>query len=127
MSFKTYQQYPIVQNFKREWADKTITHAPIYCSVDLRDGNQALINPLTVEQKLEYFKALVKMGFKQIEVSYQSDSDTDFNLTRKLIEEDLVPDDVAIQVLIPAKKEWIKKSVEAMRGVKNVIFHLYNP
>ena len=66
MSFKKYQQYPIVKNFKREWADKTITHAPIYCSVDLRDGNQALINPLTVEQKLEYFKALVKMGFKQI-------------------------------------------------------------
>ena len=127
MSFKKYQQYPNVQNFKREWADKTITHAPIYCSVDLRDGNQALINPLTVEQKLEYFKALVKMGFKQIEVSYPSASDTDFNFTRKLIEEDLVPLDVAIQVLIPAKKEWIKKSVEAMRGVKNGIFHLYNP
>ena len=127
MSFKKYQQYPNVQNFKREWADKTITHAPIYCSVDLRDGNQALINPLTVEQKLEYFKALVKMGFKQIEVSYPSASDTDFNFTRKLIEEDLVPDDVAIQILIPAKKEWIKKSVEAMSEVKNGIFHLYNP
>ena len=127
MSFKKYQQYPNVQNFKREWADKTITHAPIYCSVDLRDGNQALINPLTVEQKLEYFKALVKMGFKQIEVSYPSASDTDFNFTRKLIEEDLVPDDVAIQILIPAKREWIKKSVEAMSEVKNGIFHLYNP
>ena len=127
MSFKKYQQYPIVKNFKREWADKTITHAPIYCSVDLRDGNQALINPLTVEQKLEYFKALVKMGFKQIEVSYPSASDTDFNFTRKLIEEDLVPDDVAIQILIPAKKEWIKKSVEAIKDVKNGIFHLYNP
>src|SRR5574344_2837715 len=123
MSFKKYQQYPVVQNFKREWADKTITKAPIYCSVDLRDGNQALINPLTVEQKLEYFKTLVKIGFKQIEVSYPSASDTDFNFTRKLIEEDLVPDDVAIQILIPAKKEWIKKSVEAMKDIKYGIFH----
>ena len=122
MSFKKYQQYPTVQNFARKWPDKQITHAPIYCSVDLRDGNQALINPLTVEQKLEYFKALVKMGFKQIEVSYPSASDTDFNFTRKLIEEDLVPDDVAIQILIPAKKEWIKKSVEAMSEVKMGFF-----
>ena len=127
MSFEKYEKYPIVENFKREWPDKQITQAPIYCSVDLRDGNQALINPLTIEQKLEYFKVLVKMGFKQIEVSYPSASDTDFNFTRKLIEEDLVPLDVAIQVLIPAKKEWIKKSVEAMKGVKNGIFHLYNP
>lgn len=127
MSFKKYKQYPIVQNFARKWPDKQITQAPIYCSVDLRDGNQALINPLTVEQKLEYFKALVKIGFKQIEVSYPSASDTDFSFTRKLIEENLVPDDVAIQVLIPAKKEWIKKSAEAMSGVKNGIFHLYNP
>ncbi len=127
MSFKKYKQYPIVQKIARKWADKQITQAPIYCSVDLRDGNQALINPLTVDQKLEYFQTLVKMGFKQIEVSYPSASDTDFSFTRKLIEENLVPDDVAIQVLIPAKKEWIKKSVEAMSGVKNGIFHLYNP
>ncbi|WP_418185986.1 2-isopropylmalate synthase [Aliarcobacter vitoriensis] len=127
MNFKKYQQYPTIQNFKREWADKTITKAPIYCSVDLRDGNQALENPLTIEQKLEYFKSLVRLGFKQIEVSYPSASDTDFKFTRKLIEEDLIPDDVAIQILIPAKKEWIKKSVEAMKDVKNGIFHLYNP
>ena len=127
MSFKKYQQYPTVKNFKREWADKQITQAPIYCSVDLRDGNQALINPLTIKQKIEYFNWLVKMGFKNIEVSYPSASDTDFNFTRKLIEEDLIPNDVFIQVLIPAKKEWIKKSVEAMKGVKKGIFHLYNP
>ena len=81
----------------------------VYLRKSRRDGNQALINPLTVEQKLEYFKALVKMGFKQIEVSYPSASDTDFNFTRKLIEEDLVPDDVAIQILIPAKKSGLKK------------------
>ena len=94
MSFKKYQQYPTVKNFKREWADNQITQAPIYCSVDLRDGNQALINPLTIEQKIEYFNWLVKMGFKNIEVSYPSASDTDFNFTRKLIEEDLIPNDV---------------------------------
>lgn len=127
MSFTKYQQYPSVKNFKREWADKQITQAPIYCSVDLRDGNQALVNPLTIEQKIEYFNTLVKMGFKQIEVSYPSASETDFQLTRKLIEENLVPDDVFIQVLIPAKKQWIKKSVEAMKDVKKGIFHLYNP
>ena len=127
MSFKKYEQYPIVKNFKREWADKQITQAPIYCSVDLRDGNQALVNPLTIEQKIEYFNQLVKMGFKHIEVSYPSASQTDFNFTRKLIEENLVPDDVFIQVLIPAKKEWIQTSVEALRGAKNVIFHIYNP
>ena len=74
MSFKKYKQYPTVQNFARKWPDKQITQAPIYCSVDLRDGNQALINPLTVEQKLEYFHTLVKIGFKQIEVSYPSAS-----------------------------------------------------
>ena len=127
MSFKKYKQYPIVQNITRKWVDKQITQAPIYCSVDLRDGNQALINPLTIEQKIEYFNWLIKMGFKNIEVSYPSASDTDFNFTRKLIEEDLIPNDVFIQVLIPAKKEWIKKSVEAMKGVKKGIFHLYNP
>ena len=88
MSFKKYQQYPTVKNFKREWADKQITQAAIYCSVDLRDGNQALINPLTIKQKIEYFNWLVKMGFKNIEVSYPSASDTDFNFTRKLIEEE---------------------------------------
>jgi 2-isopropylmalate synthase len=127
MSFKKYRQYPIVENMNRRWPNNTISKAPIYCSVDLRDGNQALVNPLTVKQKIEYFNQLVKMGFKNIEVSYPSASDTDFNFTRKLIEENLVPDDVFIQVLIPAKKEWIKKSVEAMIGVKKGIFHLYNP
>ena len=127
MSFKKYQEYPILKDFKRQWPNNQIKNAPIYCSVDLRDGNQALVNPLTIEQKLDYFNTLVKMGFKQIEVSYPSASDTDFNFTRKLIDEDLIPNDVAIQVLIPAKKEWIKKSVDAMSGVNNGIFHLYNP
>ncbi len=127
MSFKKYRQYPIVKNIVRQWPNNSITKAPIYCSVDLRDGNQALVNPLSVEQKVEYFNYLVKMGFKHIEVSYPSASDTDFAFTRKIIEEDLVPDDVYIQVLIPARKELIQRSVEALRGAKKAIFHLYNP
>jgi len=104
MSFKKYRQYPIVKNIVRQWPNNSITKAPIYCSVDLRDGNQALVNPLSVEQKVEYFNYLVKMGFKHIEVSYPSASDTDFAFTRKIIEEDLVPDDIFIQGLIPARK-----------------------
>lgn len=127
MTYKKYRQYPIVKDFVRTWPNNQINKAPIYCSVDLRDGNQALINPLSIGQKLEYFNTLVKIGFKQIEVSYPSASETDFNFTRELIDKNLVPDDVAIQILIPAKKEWIQRSVEAMQGVKNGIFHLYNP
>ena len=127
MSFKKYNQYPVVENFTRKWPNNTITKAPIYCSVDLRDGNQALKDPLTIDQKVEYFQYLVKMGFKQIEVSYPSASDTDFLFTRKIIEENLIPDDVYIQVLIPARKELIARSVEALKGANKAIFHLYNP
>jgi len=127
MSFKKYNQYPVVQNFNRQWPNNTITKAPIYCSVDLRDGNQALKDPLTIEQKVEYFKHLVDMGFKQIEVGYPSAGDTDYDFCRKIIEEGLIPDDVYIQVLIPARKELIAKSVEALKGAKKAIFHVYNP
>lgn len=127
MQFNKYRQYPIVENINRKWPSKIVEHAPIYCSVDLRDGNQALQNPLNGVQKLEYFNMLVSMGFKQIEVSYPSASVTDFNFTRKLIEDDIVPDDVYLQVLIPARIDLIDRSVEAMRGVKKGIFHLYNP
>ena len=87
MLYKKYKQYPSVENLERQWPNKTIDKAPIYCSVDLRDGNQALVNPLNEEQKLEYFQTLVKMGFKNIEVAYPSASDTDFNFVRKLIED----------------------------------------
>ena len=127
MQFNKYTRYNSVKNIAREWPTRVITKAPIYCSVDLRDGNQALVNPLSIEQKKEYFKVLVEMGFKHIEVSYPSASQTDFNFTRALNEEGLVPDDVYLQVLIPAREELIDRSVEAMRGVKKGIFHLYNP
>ncbi len=128
MNHTKYKPYPVVKNIQREWPSRQITDAPIYCSVDLRDGNQALQNPLTVEQKIEYFKTLVGMGFKHIEISYPSASDTDFEFTRRIIEEEIAPDDVWLQVLIPARRELIERSVEAMRGgAKRAIFHLYNP
>ena len=122
-----YNQYPVVENFNRKWPNNTITQAPIYCSVDLRDGNQALKNPLTIEQKVEYFEHLINMGFKQIEVGYPSAGDTDYDFCRKIIDENLIPDDVYIQVLIPARKELIAKSVEALKGANKAIFHIYNP
>jgi 2-isopropylmalate synthase len=127
MSHTKYKPYPVVKNIQREWPSRQITHAPIYCSVDLRDGNQALQNPLGVEQKIEYFKTLVGMGFKHIEISYPSASDTDFEFTKRIIEEAIAPEDVWLQVLIPARRELIERSVEAMRGAKKAIFHLYNP
>jgi len=127
MNHTKYKPYPMVKNIKREWPERQIEKAPIYCSVDLRDGNQALQNPLSIEQKIEYFKMLVGMGFKHIEISYPSASDTDFGFTRRVIEESLAPNDVWLQVLIPARYELIERSVEAMRGAKKAIFHLYNP
>ncbi len=127
MNHTKYRPYPVVKNIKREWPGRQIEHAPMYCSVDLRDGNQALQNPMSVEQKIDYFKMLVGMGFKHIEISYPSASETDFGFTRRVIEEDLAPDDVWLQVLIPARKELIERSVEAMRGARRAIFHLYNP
>lgn len=127
MNYTKYKPYPIVENFVREWPSRQITSAPIYCSVDLRDGNQALQNPLSVEQKIAYFDVLVGMGFKHIEISYPSASDTDFAFTRRVIEDGLAPDDVWLQTLIPARRELIERSVEAMMGAKKAIFHLYNP
>jgi 2-isopropylmalate synthase len=102
------------------------TNAPLWCSVDLRDGNQALAQPMSVEEKLEYFAMLVKIGFKEIEVGFPSASQIEFDFIRRLIEEHRIPDDVAIQILCQCREELITRSCEAMRGAKNVIFHLYN-
>ena len=98
--YKPFESVPITD---RTWPDKTITKAPVWCSVDLRDGNQALINPMSVEQKLEFFDLLVKIGFKEIEVGFPSASDTEFNFMRRLIEENHVPNDVTLQVLCQAR------------------------
>ncbi len=121
-----YRPFEAVPIKNRTWPDNKITKAPIWCSVDLRDGNQALINPMGVEQKLEFFDLLVKIGFKEIEVGFPSASDTEFNFMRRLIEENHVPDDVTLQVLCQAREHLIKRTFESLKGCKKAIFHLYN-
>ena len=110
----------------RQWPNNEITHAPIWCSVDLRDGNQALVTPMQLEEKLLMFKTLVDIGFKEIEVGFPSASETEYEILRTLIEGHHIPDDVTIQVLVQARPELIKKTFEAVKGAKNVIVHFYN-
>lgn len=121
-----YRPFESVPLKNRTWPDNAITKAPIWCSVDLRDGNQALINPMTVEQKLEFFDLLVKIGFKEIEVGFPSASDTEFSFMRRLIEENHVPEDVTLQVLCQAREHLIKRTFESLKGCKKAIFHMYN-
>ena len=116
---------PPVESMK--WTKKEyIDHAPIWCSVDLRDGNQALVVPMTLEQKIDFFKLLVKIGFKEIEVGFPAASETEYQFLRALIEQDLIPDDVTIQVLTQAREHIIKKTFEALKGAKKAIVHVYN-
>lgn len=122
-----YTPYPTVKLDKREWADKSVTVAPRWVSTDLRDGNQALANPMGIEQKIEYFKALVEFGFKEIEIAYPSASQTEFDFCRCLIEGGLIPDDVTIGILVPSIERHIIRSFEALRGAKRINMHLYNP
>ena len=110
----------------RTWPDQTITRAPLWCSVDLRDGNQSLIEPMTRERKLRMFHLLVKLGFKEIEVGFPSASQTDFDFVRHLIENKLIPDDVSIQVLTQAREDLIKRTFESLKGAKKAILHYYN-
>jgi 2-isopropylmalate synthase len=121
-----YRPFPPVALPNRQWPTRTISRAPIWCSVDLRDGNQALAIPMDVEEKLEFFELLVRIGFKEIEVGFPSASQIEFDFTRRLIEEKRIPDGVAIQVLCQCREDLITRTVEAIRGARNVIFHLYN-
>src|SRR5204862_5631806 len=110
----------------RQWPNRRIEQAPLWCSVDLRDGNQALIDPMDPVRKRRMFDAVVKMGFKQIEVGFPSASQPDFDFIRILIEEDLIPDDVTIQVLTQCRPELIERTYEGLRGVPRAIVHFYN-
>ncbi|MEI6463264.1 MAG: 2-isopropylmalate synthase [Verrucomicrobiota bacterium] len=121
-----YRPFPPVNLPNRQWPGRTHTHAPIWCSVDLRDGNQALAQPMSVDEKLEYFEMLVCIGFKEIEVGFPSASQIEFDFCRRLIEEKRIPDDVAIQILCQCREELITRSMEALKGARNAIFHLYN-
>ncbi|MDF1853165.1 MAG: 2-isopropylmalate synthase [Verrucomicrobiales bacterium] len=125
-SIQKYRPFPAVELPDRQWPDRTIMHAPIWCSVDLRDGNQALPIPMSVEEKIRLFDQLVRIGFKQIEVGFPSAADTEFNFLRALVEQDLIPDDVTIQVLVQAREHLIRRTFESLAGVKKAIVHLYN-
>ena len=111
---------------KRAWPDKQLMAPPIWCSVDLRDGNQALIDPMNVEEKLELFHTLVDIGVKEIEVGFPSASETEYEFLRALIDGNHIPDDVTIQVLVQAREHLIRKTFEAIDGARHVIFHFYN-
>jgi 2-isopropylmalate synthase len=121
-----YRPFQPVSLPDRRWPDRVLTAAPTWCSVDLRDGNQALAVPMNVSQKLELFDALVKCGFKEIEVGFPSASNTEFAFNRRLIEEGRIPDDVTIQCLVQAREDLIEKTVQSLVGAKKVIIHLYN-
>jgi len=123
---KKYRPFAQISNPGRRWPDCVIEHAPDWCSVDLRDGNQALIEPMTSGQKLELFRLLVDVGFKQIEVGFPAASQTDYDFVRQLIEQDMVPDDVTIQVLTQAREPLIARSFESLKGARRAIMHLYN-
>lgn len=121
-----YRPFTLIKLEDRTWPSNVISKAPVWCSVDLRDGNQALIEPMGEEKKLRMFKLLLDIGFKEIEVGFPAASQTDFDFIRKIILEDLIPDDVTIQVLTQSRKEQINRTFESLRGAKNAILHVYN-
>src|SRR6056300_143531 len=125
-SFQKYRPFPPLNLKDRRWPDQAIMTAPIWCSVDLRDGNQALIEPMDSPRKMAMFRLLVGMGFKEIEVGFPSASETDFNFCRELIEGGHIPDDVTIQVLTQAREHLVDRTFEALAGSKNAILHIYN-
>ena len=125
-NFEKYKRFETIKLKDRTWPDKEITKAPIWCSVDLRDGNQALITPMNIDQKVRFFKKLVEVGFKEIEVGFPSASQIEFDFLRKLIDDNLVPEDVTLQVLTQAREHLIRRTFEAVKGLPRVILHIYN-
>src|SRR6266550_8711789 len=121
-----YRPFPPVQLPDRQWPSRVLTRAPIWCSVDLRDGNQALAVPMNVSQKLELFQTLVKCGLKEIEVGFPSASNTEFDFNRRLIQDQRAPEDVWLQVLVQAREELIERTFESLVGARRAIIHLYN-
>src|SRR2546423_11204160 len=126
MPHARYQPFLPLQLQDRTWADKRIERAPLWCSVDLRDGNQALIDPMDPERKRRFWEVLLKVGFKEIEVGFPSASQPDYDFIRQLIEEDLIPEDVSIQVLTQCRRELVERTYECLRGAPRAIVHFYN-
>lgn len=121
-----YRQFPIFRYPERTWVDQEIKHAPIWCSVDLRDGNQALVEPMQIEEKLEFFALLCRLGFKEIEVGFPAASQIEYDFLRRLIEEKLIPEDVTVQVLVQCREELLERTFSALEGAKKAIVHIYN-
>ena len=126
LNYKKYQRVPVVKMPEREWPNNEIQKAPIWCSVDLRDGNQALVEPMVVEEKIEMFCMLVKLGFKEIEVGFPSASQIEYDFLRQLVDRNLIPDDVTVQVLVQCREHLITRTFEALQGIKRAIVHIYN-
>ena len=126
LNYKKYKRFETIKLKDRKWPDNEITKAPVWCSVDLRDGNQALINPMTVDEKVEFFNLLVKLGFKEIEVGFPSASQIEYDFLRRLVDENHIPNDVVIQVLTQARPHLIKKTFDSLKNVKKAIVHIYN-
>ena len=126
MNYKHYVKNPVLNFPERTWPDKEITHHPIWCSVDLRDGNQALVEPMDVDEKMEMFELLLKLGFKEIEIGFPAASQIEYDFLRKLVKEHRIPDDVKVQVLCQCRQNLIDRTFEAIQGIPNVIFHIYN-
>ena len=126
LNYKRYKRVPVLDFPERTWPNKEIQKAPIWCSVDLRDGNQALIEPMNVEEKMEMFNLLLKLGFKEIEIGFPAASQIEYDFLRKLVRENLIPDDVKVQVLTQCRENLIDRTFEAIEGIKNVVVHIYN-
>ena len=126
LNYSRYKRNPVLDYPEREWPDKEIQKAPIWCSVDLRDGNQALIDPMQVDEKIEMFQFLIKLGFRDIEIGFPAASQIEFDFLRQLVDRKLIPDDVRVQVLTQCREELIDRTFEAIQGIKKVIVHIYN-
>ena len=126
LNYSRYEKNPVLNYPEREWPNKEISKAPVWCSVDLRDGNQALIDPMQVDEKIEFFLYLCKLGFKEIEIGFPSASQIEYDFLRQLVDRKLIPDDVWVQVLVQCREELVDRTFESIEGIKNVIVHIYN-
>lgn len=126
LNYRRYKRVPVVDFPERTWPNKEIQKAPVWCSVDLRDGNQALVEPMVVEEKIEFFNLLLKLGFKEIEIGFPAASQIEYDFLRQLVERRMIPDDVRVQVLVQCREHLIKRTFEAIEEIKNVVVHIYN-
>ena len=126
LNYKRYRKNPVIDYPERKWPNKEIEKAPIWCSVDLRDGNQALIDPMIVSEKIEFFNYLIKLGFKEIEIGFPAASQIEFDFLRQLIDRKMIPDDVVVQVLTQCREELVERTFESIQGCKQAIVHIYN-